>query len=76
MKKIILYTTPSCHYCKHVKDFLNEKKVKYTTIDVAGDKVKIQELIEKSGQMGVPVTVIGDKVIIGFNKEALTEALK
>ena len=75
MKKIIIYTTPTCHYCKNVKEFLDEKKLKYTVIDVAADKVKRAELIEKSGQMGVPVTMIGDKIIIGFNKEALLDAL-
>ena len=72
---ITVYSTPTCPYCKMVKEYLDEKGVKYTDINVAEDKSKAQEMIEKSGQMGVPVIEIDGKIIIGFDKGALEGAL-
>jgi glutaredoxin len=57
------------------KDFLTEKGIQYTTYDVAHDLDKRQEMIQKSGQMGVPVIFVGDEMIIGFDKERLVSAL-
>ncbi len=76
---VTIYTTKTCGYCKATKALLTEHKVAYKEIDVGTDRVKAREMIEMSGQMGVPVTVIGEEknqqVIIGFDKEALTSAL-
>lgn len=74
--KIIIYTTPTCHYCSDVKDFLNEHGFKYEVKDVAKDLGARQEMKEKSGQLGVPVTIIEDKIIVGFDKDSLGVALK
>ena len=74
--KVIVYSTPTCPYCHHAKDFLKENKVEFEDIDVSKDRKKAQEMIEKSGQMGVPVIEIGDKIIIGFNKEKIKKELK
>ncbi len=75
MKKIILYTTPTCAFCPLVKKFLEEKGVEYEEIDVSEDEKARQEMIEKSGQMSVPVVIIGDDVITGFDKKKIEESL-
>ncbi len=78
-KPVTIYTTPTCGYCRATKEFLKEKNVPYTEIDVGSDRDKAKEMIEKSGQMGVPVIVIGtppdEELIVGFDEERLTEVL-
>jgi len=78
MKKVTIYTTPTCTYCKMAKGFFNDHKVLYEEFDVASDMVKRQEMIEKSKQMGVPVIFVegDDTPIIGFDKERLVSALE
>ena len=75
MKKVEIYTTPTCAYCKMAKEFFKEHAVEYTEHNVAADEVKRDEMIEKSGQMGVPVIEVGEKVIIGFDKPRLKSLL-
>lgn len=74
-KNVKIYSTKTCHFCKDVKNFLTENKIEYQTIDVGESLSDRKDMIELSGQMGVPVTVINDKVIVGFNKDALKKAL-
>ena len=74
-KKVTIYSTPTCHFCHMTKDFLKEKGISYTDYDVARDLEKRQEMIQKSGQMGVPVIFVGDELIIGFDKERLVSSL-
>ncbi len=74
--KVAVYSTPSCPYCHMAKDFLKENKVKFEDIDVSKDRVKAQEMIMKSGQMGVPVVDINGTIIIGFDKEQMKKLLK
>ena len=71
-----VYSTSSCPYCDMLKDFLKKNNVKFEDIDVSRDIKATQEMVEKSGQMGVPVTEINGKMIVGFNVTALKEALK
>ncbi|OGI60026.1 NrdH-redoxin [Candidatus Nomurabacteria bacterium RIFCSPHIGHO2_01_FULL_37_25] len=75
MKNVTIYTTPSCHFCHMAKEFFKENNVAYTEYDVAGDAEKRKEMIEKSGQMGVPVIFIGEEMIIGYDKPKLTKLL-
>lgn len=75
MKPVTIYSTPSCHFCHMAKEFFKEKNVTYTEHDVAGDAEMRKEMVEKSGQMGVPVIIIGDELIIGFNKPKIVELL-
>lgn len=75
-KKPIVYSTPTCPYCKMVKEYLDEKGVAYEDFDVSEDQERSQEMVKKSGQMGVPVIDIGGTVIIGFDKEKIDAALK
>lgn len=75
MKNIKIYTTPICPYCSRLKDYLKSKKIKFENIDVSSSQEKIQEMVKKSGQMGVPVVDIEGKIIVGFNKEEIDKEL-
>ena len=75
MKNVEIYSTPSCHFCHMAKDYFKENNVAYTEYDVASDMEKRKEMIDKSGQMGVPVIVIGDQLTVGFNKPKIAELL-
>ncbi len=75
-KKVVIYSTPTCPYCKRAKDYLSRKGIPYTDINVAQDREKAKEMIQKSGQMGVPVIIIDDNEIsVGFNQALLDELL-
>jgi glutaredoxin-like YruB-family protein len=74
-KQVAIYSTPTCPYCKKAKDYFTEKGISYTDYNVAQDRDKAKEMIQKSGQMGVPVILIGDTVIVGFNQAKVEEAL-
>ena len=73
--KVKVYSTQTCPWCHKVKEFLKEKGVKYDDIDVGADQKAANDMVEKSGQMGVPVTDIDGKIIVGFDKDALEKAL-
>lgn len=81
--KIVIYSTPTCPYCKTAKDFFTEQGWEYEEVDVSMDQKKIDEMVEKSGQMGVPVIIISknveDKeeiVLVGFNKDDISKAVE
>ena len=76
MAKVKIYTTPTCPWCKKTKEFLKSKKIKYTEVDVASDEKGRKKMIDKSGQMGVPVVEIGNNIIVGYDPEAIEKALK
>lgn len=70
-----IYTTPTCPYCRAEKQFLKQNNVHFEEVDVSRDNEAAHEMIEKSGQMGVPVTEIDGKIIVGFDREAIAKAL-
>jgi len=74
-KNIVVYSTPSCVYCKMVKGYLKNKDISFQEYNVAEDTERRQEMIEKSGQLGVPVTDIDGKIIVGFDKLTLDMTL-
>ncbi len=74
--KVIVYSTPTCPYCHAAKEFLKENKIDYKDVDVSKDQTAAQEMIEKSGQMGVPVIDINGTIIVGYDKDAIKKALK
>ena len=76
MLKPLIYTTPTCVYCKMVKAYFQEKGVEFEEKDVAVDEDARKEMVEQSGQMGVPVTVIGENIVIGFDKGTLDMLLE
>jgi len=73
--KIKIYSTPSCLWCQAAKDFFKNHNIPFEDIDVSQNEQAAQEMIEKSGQMGVPVIEIDDKIIKGFDKPSLIELL-
>ena len=75
MKKVAIYTTPTCVYCVAAKKFFNENSVKYEEYNVATDMEKRKEMVEETGQMGVPVIKIDEQFVVGFNQPRIKELL-
>lgn len=75
MKKVKVYSTPTCPYCIRAKQFLKDNNVGFEDIDVSTDQAKSEEMVKISGQMGVPVIDIEGKIIIGFDKEEIKKEL-
>ena len=75
MAEIRLYSTPSCPYCRMAKDFLDEEKVEFSVVDVSEDEKAAQEMVDKSGQLGVPVMELDNVIIVGFDRGAYRKAL-
>jgi glutaredoxin-like YruB-family protein len=75
MKKIKIYTTPSCPYCFALKEFLKSHNIEFEDVDVSKDENAAKEMIEKSGQMGVPVVEIDGEIVVGFDKEKICQLL-
>ena len=73
--KVKVYSTLSCPWCHKAKEFLKEKGIKFEDINVGANQKAANEMVEKSGQMGVPVIDIDGKIIVGFDKEELEKAL-
>ena len=80
MTTIKVYSTPTCAYCNMLKGFLTDKQIEFKNIDVSTDQAAAQEMVEKSGQMGVPVSIITtddnkEEIIVGFDKDRISELL-
>jgi glutaredoxin 3 len=75
MKKAIIYTTPTCQYCKMAKTFFQQHNVQYEEHDVASDDKAREEMLNKSHQMGVPVIDIEGEIFVGFNQREISKAL-
>lgn len=74
-KKVTVYSTPTCSFCVRLKQFLNENSIEFEEIDVSSNQDKVQEMVKKSGQMGVPVVDVDGEIITGFDKEKISKAL-
>jgi len=74
--KVRVFSTTWCPWCKMAKDFLKQHKIPFEDINVEEDPKAAQEMIDKSGQTGVPVIDANGKIIIGFNREELKKTLK
>lgn len=74
-KKVVVYSTPTCPFCKRVKHYLSQKGISYVEHNVAEDKKAAQEMIRKTKQMSVPVTVIDDEIVLGFDQALLDKLL-
>jgi len=72
---VTIFTTPTCHFCHAAKAFFEENSIEYTEHDVMSDETKRSEMIEMTGQMGVPVIKIGDEIIVGFDEGKVKELL-
>ncbi|MDZ7838391.1 MAG: glutaredoxin domain-containing protein [Actinomycetota bacterium] len=76
MKKVLVYSTPTCPYCARVKDYLSENGVQYDEVDISSDQKNLDEMVKKTKQMGIPVIDFNGRIIIGFEKEEIDEAIK
>ncbi|MBI2005009.1 glutaredoxin family protein [Patescibacteria group bacterium] len=74
-KNVTIYSTPTCHFCHMAKEFFNEKGVPFTNYDVSVDAAKRQEMIQLTGQLGVPVIVIDGDLMVGFDRAKLAAKL-
>ncbi len=74
-KKVKIYSTPTCPFCMMSKKFLKENNIDFEDIDVSTDQAKAQEMVQKSGQMAVPVIDIDGEIIVGFDKEKIRKTL-
>ncbi len=70
-----IYSTPTCPYCARAKQFLKDNNIEFDDIDVSADQEKVQEMVQKTGQMGVPVLDIDGEIIVGFDKDKIKVAL-
>lgn len=76
MSQVIVYTTPTCHFCHATKDFLQENHVDYQEVDVTKDPAQAQAMIAKSGQMGVPVIDYNGEIVVGFDEGRLEKLVQ
>lgn len=72
---IKVYSTPTCVYCRALKTFLQERGLEFEEINVVGNPEALKEMVQKSGQMGVPVTEIDGKIVVGFDREKIVKLL-
>jgi glutaredoxin 3 len=75
MAEVKIYSTPTCPYCKMAKQFLTENNIQFEDADVSSNQTAAQEMISKSGQMGVPVIDINGQIIVGFDKARIKQLL-
>ncbi len=75
MEHVTIYSTPTCHYCNLAKEFFAQKGVQYTAYDVSTDAARREEMIQMTGQLGVPVIVIGNTTLVGFDREKVASKL-
>ena len=75
MKQVSIYTTPTCHFCHMTKEFFKDHNISFTEYNVAEDVERRREMVEKSGQMGVPVITIDGEIVVGFDEERLKSLL-
>ena len=75
-KKVKIYSTPTCTYCVALKKFFEKNDVEYEEVDVSQDEKALKEMKEETGQMGVPVTKIGEDYVVGFEKKKISKLLK
>ena len=75
MKKVKVFSTPTCPYCHMAKAYLKNKKVEFEDIDVSRDQAQAIQMVQKSGEMGVPQLWIDDEVVVGFNQPVIDQLL-
>ncbi len=74
-KEVVIYSTPTCHFCQLAKEFFNNNNIEYTDYDVQADPAKGQEMVQRTGQRSVPMIFIGDELVMGFDEARIRELL-
>lgn len=72
---VTIYSTPTCGYCSQAKQFFADNDIEYTEYDVSQNTSRREEMVQKSGQRGVPVIIIGEDIIVGFDQQRINKAL-
>lgn len=73
--KVILFTTPTCSWCRVVKQHLKKHEIRFKEIDITKDEKAARDMVRRTGQQGVPVTLIDNRPIVGFDKEKMNRLL-
>ena len=73
--RVVLFTTPSCSYCRMAKKYLREQGIKFKDVDVSRDRTAARDMLKRSGQQGVPVLDIGGKIVVGFDRPKIDQYL-
>ncbi len=73
--RVVVFSTPTCSWCKRLKDYLKKNKIKFKDVDVSRDQSGARDMVRRTGQQGVPVTLINNRPIIGFNKNEINKLL-
>ena len=74
-KKVVMFSTPTCSYCKKAKKYFREKQVPFRDVDVSRDQSAARDMVKRSGQQGVPQILIGSKIIVGFDRPKIDRLL-
>lgn len=75
-KRVIVFTTPTCSWCRKTKQYLKEKRIPFKEVDVSKDTAAARDLVRRTGQTGVPVILINNRPIVGFNKPLIDRMLE
>ena len=73
--RVIVFTSPTCTYCRALKQYLRQNKIRFKDVDVSRDQRAARDMVRRSGQRGVPVVDIGGKIVVGFNRPEIDELL-
>ena len=76
MTDVQIFSTPTCPYCTKIKKWLDQNDYEYTEHNVADDREKAKEMVEKTGQRGVPQTFVGEQAIVGFQPDKIEQAIE
>ena len=74
-KQVVIYSTPTCPYCKRAKEYLTRREIPFKEYNVAADRKAAKEMVKRSGQLGVPVIMVDGEVLVGFHQDRLDEML-
>jgi glutaredoxin-like YruB-family protein len=75
-KRVILFSTPTCSWCKRAREYLRRNRIRFKEVDVSRDERAMKDVVRMTGQMGVPVILIGNRPIVGFNKPEIDRLLQ
>lgn len=73
--RVIIFTTPTCRFCRAAKKYLRERGIRFKEVDVSRDQAAARDMVRRSGQMGVPVLDIGGKIVVGFDRPKIDRLL-
>ncbi len=73
--RVIIFTTPTCSFCRAAKMYLRQRGIRFREVDVSRDQAALRDMVRRSGQQGVPVIQIGNKIVVGFDRPKIDRLL-